>query len=86
METALDMLLEAKLDQMHKTNLVAVSRIMTFTWRRQIGKEENLLFTIPVGMYFWRLEEHKPLIVALFLPIVTHRECRGPWNVRGSEL
>ena len=33
-------------------------------------EEADLLFTIPVGMLFWLLEEHEPIIVALFLIIV----------------
>ena len=49
-------------------------------------KEADLLFTIPVGMPFWGLEENEPLIVAFFLPIISRRECRGPWNIRGREL
>ena len=34
-----------------------------------MGKEADLLFIIPVGMPFGILEEHEPLIVALFLLI-----------------
>ena len=49
-------------------------------------KEADLLFTITVDMPFWGLKEHEPLIVALFIPIVSHRECLGPWNFRRSEL
>ena len=59
---------------------------MTFLLIRQMVKEADLLFTIPVCMTFWGLEEHKSIIVALFLPIVLRRECRDPCNIRGSEL
>ena len=38
-----------------------------------MGKEADLLFIIPVGMPFGILEEHEPLIVALFLLIVSRR-------------
>ena len=44
------------------------------------------MFTVTVSMSFWGLEEHEPIIVALFLPIFSHRECRGLWNLIGSEL
>ena len=49
-------------------------------------KEDELLFTITIGMHFWVLEEHEPLIIDMFLPILTRRELRGPWNVRVREL
>ena len=31
-----------------------------------MGKEADLLFTIPIGVPFWLLEEHELLIVAFF--------------------
>ena len=49
-------------------------------------KEADIFFTIPVGIPFWGLEKHEPLIVALFLRIVSHREWRGLWNIRGVQL
>ena len=51
-----------------------------------MGKEADLLFTIPDNMKFWGLGEQEPLIITFFLPIVTRRECRGPCNVRGFEF
>ena len=51
-----------------------------------MGKEADLLFNITIGMHFWGLEDHKPLIVALFIPIVSLREWRGPWNTIWAEL
>ena len=38
-----------------------------------MGKEADLLFTVPVGMKFWGLGEQEPLILALFLPIVSQK-------------
>ena len=38
-----------------------------------MGKEADLLFTIPVGITCWGLGEHEPLIIDLFLLIVSHR-------------
>ena len=59
---------------------------MKLFWRIHIGNEADLLFTIPVGIPFWGLEEHETLIIYLFLPIISHREWRGTCNVRGSKL
>ena len=86
MENDLDLLLEAWIKRPYKTHIVVMYRLMTLLWRRQNGKEADLLFTIPVGTTFWGLEEHEPLIIALFLTIVSRRERRGLWNIRGSEL
>ena len=38
-----------------------------------MGKEADLLFTVPVGMPCWVLGEHNPLIIYLFLLIVLKR-------------
>ena len=86
MENMLYLLLEARLEQPHKTNLIVVPRLMISFSRKHIVKEADLLFTIPVGIPFWGLGGHKPLIVAFFVPIVTGKEWRGPSNVRGSAL
>ena len=39
MVTSLDLLLEDRLNQQHKTHLVAVLRLMTFLWINNMGKE-----------------------------------------------
>ena len=50
-----------------------------------MGKEADLLFTVPVGIPGWGLGEHKPLIIALFLRIVSRRKWKVPWNIQGSD-
>ena len=45
-------------------------------------KEVDLLFTVPVGTSFGTLEEHEPLIIALFLPIISRSNCREPWAIK----
>ena len=32
-------------------------------WRKQMGKEADLMFTVTIGMPFWGLGEHEPLII-----------------------
>ena len=49
-----------------------------------MGKEADLLFTVPVGIPFWRLGEHEPLIIALFIPVFYRRNWRGNWTIKGS--
>ena len=52
METALDLLLEARLKRAYKTHIVVIPCLMKLLWRRQMGMDADLLFTIPVGMPF----------------------------------
>ena len=49
-----------------------------------MGKEADLLFTVTIRMPFWVLEEHEPLIIDLFLPVVNRRNCRGRCTIKGS--
>ena len=49
-------------------------------------KDADIFFTILFGIPFWVLDDHEPIIVALFLPIVSRRERRGQWNIRGRKL
>ena len=50
-----------------------------------MGKKADLLFTVPVGMPCWGLREHEPLIIALFLPIVSRRNWKCPWTIHVSD-
>ena len=52
---------------------------------KQIGKEVDLLFTNPVGMPFWGLGEHESLIIDLFVSVVSRRNWRGYWKIKGSD-
>ena len=59
--------------------------IMKLSWRKQIWKVEDLLFTVSVEMPFWGLGDHEPLIRAFFLSMVSRRNWKGPWTIRGSD-
>ena len=47
-----------------------------------MGKEADMLFNVPVGTFFWTLEEHEPLIIAFFFPIISCRKWRGTWKIK----
>ena len=82
----LDLLLYSRLHQSHKTHPMVFPHLITFLCRKQMGKEAYLLFTVLFGMIFGGLLDHKSLIVALFLSILSHMYCRGPWVFIWSEL
>ena len=48
-----------------------------------MAKETYLLFTAPVGISFGGLVEHETLIVYFFLLVVSYRNYRGPWMIKG---
>ena len=56
METELDLLLEARINIPHKTDLVVVPQSMKLLWIIQMGNEADLLFTITVGIPIWLLK------------------------------
>ena len=50
-----------------------------------MGKEADMLFNVPVGTYFWTMEEHKNLIIAFFFPIISGRKRRGTWKIKRND-
>ncbi|MFN9980295.1 MAG: hypothetical protein ACK53Y_10295, partial [bacterium] len=44
-------------------HLVLIPRLLTSRWRRLLGKTCDLVFTAPVGTYFWPVSNFEPLIV-----------------------
>ena len=43
------------------------------------------MFTVTVGMPFWGLVEHEPLIIALFLPVVSCSNWMIPYTIKGND-
>lgn len=84
METALEMLAEARHKRPYSAHVVVVPRLMTHLWRKQLGKDADLMVTAPVGLPFWESNQHEPLILAILLPVVRRKDWKGPWVFRGS--
>ena len=84
-ETALYLLLESKLQQPYRSHVMVVTWLMKFSWSKQMGKGAELLFTVTVGIPFWGLGEHEPLIIYLFLSFVSRRKWKGLWTIQGSD-
>jgi hypothetical protein len=79
--TAADVAMEQLSQSIHKRpqhmHLVIVPRLMTFQWRKLLGKICDLVFTIPLGTEPWNTSQHEPLIVALYFPLSRHE----PWRL-----
>ena len=54
-ETVLGLLIESRLHLPYKYHLMVVPLLIKFICKKQIGYEAGLVFTIPVGILFWRL-------------------------------
>ena len=54
-ETALDIFLKSSIQRPYKSHLMVVPRLMTFSWRNQMGEEADLLFSVPVDIPLWGL-------------------------------
>ena len=45
-------------------------------------KEADILFTVPMVLIFWLLDEHEPIIVALCIHVVNIRDWKGLYTIR----
>ena len=61
-----------------------ISRLITHLWRKQLSKEEDVLFTVNVGLSFPSCSMHESLIVLIVLPLAHVSKYRGPWVLWGS--
>jgi hypothetical protein len=68
MEVALELLTEDQLAHPHWPHVFLVPHLMTHLWRRDLGKEADILFNIPAGVPFWGARLYEPLTVAILFP------------------
>ena len=52
MMTMLKMLVEERNKRLYSTYLVVVPHLMINVWWKQLGKDANLMVTIPIGILF----------------------------------
>ena len=84
MHTVLELFCEDRFVNPHIPHVFVIPRLMTHLWRKNLAKDADLMFTVPVGVDFWPKDMHEPLIVAIVLPIVHVPNYRGPWVVHGT--
>ena len=56
--------------------VVLISRLMRPYWFRRFVRTVDCYFVIPAGSACWPKENHEPLYVGLFLPLLRYR----PWD------
>ena len=56
--------------------------VMTYAWRRTLGKMADLIFQVPLGNRVWPAAMHESLTIALVCPLLN----RIPWHIRPTKL
>ena len=85
METIMEVFNEDRMAHRKRAYVFVVPRLMTHPWRKQLGKDADVLMIITAGDHFWEKSQHKSLILAIVLPFAYVGNYRGPWIVRGLE-
>ena len=81
-EAAVEQLGKARHKRPQAVHIFVCPRLMTYSWRKTLGKNSNILFNVPVGSPVWPASQHKTLVVGICFPILSHRL----WTFKGSSL
>ena len=84
MKVALELLCEDRPVHPPWPYVVVVPSLMTHLWHKDLMKNADLLFTVPVQVSFWTARQFEPLILAIVLPLMHVPSYTGPWLVRGT--
>ena len=81
-EASVEQLGKARHKRSQAVHIFVCPRLMTYSWRKTLGKNSDIFFTVPVGSPVWPASQHEPLVVVICLPLLSHR----PWTFKGSSL
>jgi hypothetical protein len=79
MDAALEQLGQSIHKRPQHTHIVIVPRLMTYCWRKLLGKICDIIITVPLGTEGWSLTNFEPLIVGIYFPLCRHE----PWRLKG---
>ena len=82
METVMEVFNEDRLAHPWIPHVFVIPRLMTNLWRKLMGRDADLMFTLEVGDHFWCRRQHEPLIIAVVLPLAHCTRYFGPWVAR----
>jgi hypothetical protein len=85
MGTALELFGDDRLAHPQWPHVFVIPRLMTHMWRKNLGKNADVLFTVPAGVPFWTAGQFEPLIVAIVFPLSHVPRYTGPWLVKGTD-
>jgi hypothetical protein len=84
-DAALEQLGRAKHKRPSVMHVVIVPHLMTATWRKQLRKIVDVLFTVPLSTDAWPSNNHEPLVVAIALPFTLFQSLEiTPHKIRGG--
>ncbi len=66
-------------------HVCVIPRLMTHLWRKNLGKDTDVFFTVPAGVPFWTAGQIRPLIVVVVFPLSHVPRYAGPWLFKGSD-
>ena len=78
METIMEVFNKDRMAHPKRAHVFVVSSLMTHLWRKQLGKDADILMTITAGDHFWGKSQHEPLILAIILPLAYIENYRAP--------
>ena len=77
-DVAVDQLCDSTHIRPENGHIFVCPAIMTYLWRKKLGKVADFVFKVPAGCNIWSQSQHEPLIVAFVLPHLFRR----PWQVK----
>ena len=86
METAMDMVVEARKNRPYVSNILVLLRLMTHLWVKEFIKDSNPMLTIPIGWPVLTNTCHEPLYISLIILIIRISNLKGLWFIWWIEL
>ena len=84
MEVVMEVFNEDRIAHPHNPHVFVIPRLMTHLWRKNLGKDADLMFTVESNVHFWGSSQHEPLIFAIVLPFSYTPDYSGPWVARST--
>ena len=83
-DAALDWMGESIHKRSSSVHIVLIPRLMTFRWRKFLGKMTDLMLVMPCGTPHWPATTLEPLILAVSLPLSNRCNENGSWRFKDS--
>ena len=78
---AVEQMCEVKHIHPYTTHVLLAPALMTNAWRKLLGKQSDVLLTLPAGTACWPHDCYEPLVLSLTCPLMSH----SPWIIRNNE-
>ena len=80
-DVALAELRKARIKRQTSSHIIAIPRLCTSLWQKQLYKACDLVFQIPAGSNkVWPIDMHEPVLIGLVFPFLSVK----PWQLRGT--